>query len=422
MAEAVNALYTDCPTCSAHMQLPQAASIVWETLFNRLLRDIHEGRNDDSIPDAETVAKTAAELKKAVKEGWANFDAPDWDTPDFGTISRLRENIFVFSGAKTLPMLKEISSMLTTEDGKVKAFSKFKADALAVWEQYNVNWLRTEYNHAIGSAQMAARWSEYDKNKDINPNLTYRTAGDDRVRAAHQMLDGVTKAIDDIFWDIYYPPNDWGCRCDAEAGDAKITTREFGRPELKSMFKTNVGKTGTIFPDTHPYFDQLAADSLKAIKKLKDTLMAEDYLKGAYKGQKGGKVDLHFLHKADEIQPNMKISKVLANEGDRIKLLPHTNQDGVKSPDASINGKIADFKLVSDKNSVSNGAKKASKQGSKILVLHTESNVDIDFGRQIKGAMNPNLNKNIEEVWLVRKGTVVKMKRADIWAGKWLKL
>jgi hypothetical protein len=269
---------------------------------------------------------------------------------------------------------------------------------------------------------MAARWSEFEKNKDINPNITYRTAGDDRVRESHALLDGITKPVDDSFWDTYYPPNGWRCRCDVDGSDAPVTRQEFARPEIKPMFQNNVYKTGVLFPDTHPYMESLSVQSKKAVLSIKDRLMAEDYLKGAYKGNKGGRVDLHFLHKQNEIQPNMRVSKILADQGDRIKLLPHTNQDGVKSPDASINGKIADYKSLIEKNSVSNGAKKASKQGCKILILHSESEVNIDLGRQIKGAMNPKRNKSIEEVWLVIDKKVAKMKRDDIWAGKHLNL
>ncbi len=44
----------------------------------------------------------------------------------------------------------------------------------------------------------------------------YSTAGDDRVRPSHAELDGVTLPKDDPFWQRFWPPNGWNCRCIAE--------------------------------------------------------------------------------------------------------------------------------------------------------------------------------------------------------------
>lgn len=41
----------------------------------------------------------------------------------------------------------------------------------------------------------------------------YVTAGDDRVRPSHAILDGVTLPKGDKFWQTFYPPNGWNCRC-----------------------------------------------------------------------------------------------------------------------------------------------------------------------------------------------------------------
>lgn len=386
------------------------------------MRGFHEGKIDENLPDEELIGKYTAQLKRAVLEGWNKFNQPDWDTPDFGTIARLRENIFVFSAAKTLPLLKEISSMLTTDDGQIKSFSKFKADVLGIWEKYNVNWLNAEYDHAVASSQMAARWSEFEKNKDINPNITYRTAGDDRVRESHALLDGITKPVDDSFWDTYYPPNGWRCRCDADGSDAPVTRREFARPEIKPMFQNNVYKTGVLFPDTHPYMENLSADSKRTVLTIKDQLMADEYLKGAYKGKKGGRVDLHYLHNPVEIKDNMNTAQILADNGERVKLLPHVKQTGVKNPDASINGIITEFKSPkpNSKNGISERWSDAVEQGAKIVVFHYPQTQPkwLDFCRQVKGKANPEHNTQIEACWVIKDNILYKYKMTDLWANK----
>ena len=55
----------------------------------------------------------------------------------------------------------------------------------------------------------------------------YLTVGDDRVRPEHEKLDGIRRKADDEFWDTFWPPNGWNCRCQAVAlyGDENTQTR-----------------------------------------------------------------------------------------------------------------------------------------------------------------------------------------------------
>lgn len=55
-----------------------------------------------------------------------------------------------------------------------------------------------------------------DQDLDVQEILwgyKYVTAGDDRVRPSHEALDGVTLPKDNPFWDQFWPPNGWNCRC-----------------------------------------------------------------------------------------------------------------------------------------------------------------------------------------------------------------
>lgn len=61
----------------------------------------------------------------------------------------------------------------------------------------------------------AGRW-QAEQDPDIQEILwgyKYTTVGDDRVRESHAVLDGVTLPKDDPFWNRFYPPNGWNCRC-----------------------------------------------------------------------------------------------------------------------------------------------------------------------------------------------------------------
>jgi hypothetical protein len=71
-------------------------------------------------------------------------------------------------------------------------------------------------------------------------------------------LNGVIKKVNDRFWDMYYPPNGWGCRCSVEQLPDGVPTdlRKVVLPEVKPMFLGNVGKTGVLFDSKHPYFTE----------------------------------------------------------------------------------------------------------------------------------------------------------------------
>lgn len=127
---------------------------------------------------------------------------------------QLSRSNYVFSGLKTFHELNEAFPSLLDENGNRKTFERFLKDVQKIHETYNRNYLRAEYNFVHASAGMAARWEEFARDGD-DYLLQYRTAGDGKVRPEHAALNGVTLPPSDTFWDEYYPPNGWNCRCTA---------------------------------------------------------------------------------------------------------------------------------------------------------------------------------------------------------------
>ena len=127
---------------------------------------------------------------------------------------QLSRSNYVFSGLKTFHELNEAFPSLLDENGNRKTFERFLKDVQKIHETYNRNYLRAEYNFVHASARMAARWEEFARDGD-DYLLQYRTAGDGKVRPEHAALNGVTLPPSDTFWDEYYPPNGWNCRCTA---------------------------------------------------------------------------------------------------------------------------------------------------------------------------------------------------------------
>ena len=177
--------------------------------------------------------------------------------------ARLQESDWIFSGMKTFHELNEAFPSLLDEDGHRKPFERFLNDVQSIDETYNRNYLRAEYNYAGASAEMAARWEDFQEGGD-EYNLQYRTAGDDKVRPEHAALHGVTLPMSDPFWDEYYPPNGWNCRCTVvqvlkdkypatDRAEAYARGREALAKDKKGMFRFNSGKQGKTFPDYNPY-------------------------------------------------------------------------------------------------------------------------------------------------------------------------
>ncbi|MFZ4772357.1 MAG: phage minor head protein, partial [Ferruginibacter sp.] len=195
------------------------------------------------------------------------------DTPDFEMLQNLERNVYQFSTAKNYQQLKELTLLLKNKAGDILEFNDFKKEVIRTHRIYNNDWLRTEYDTAVNSSQMAGKWVEFQKNKDSLPFLIYQTAGDKRVRASHKSLDGVQRAINDEFWNSYYPPNGYNCRCTVnQSGQGKETDiSKLKYPDVDAMFRTNLAKTGVVFPSDHPYFEGVPVDVLNTYyEKLKN--------------------------------------------------------------------------------------------------------------------------------------------------------
>ncbi len=177
--------------------------------------------------------------------------------------ARLRESDYIFSGIKTFHELNEAFPSLLDENGDRKPFNQFLNDVQAIDSTYNKAYLSAEYNHAQAAAEMAAKWEDYAEDGD-EYNLQYRTAGDDKVRPEHAALHGVTLPMSDPFWDEYYPPNGWNCRCTVvqvlkdkypatDRAEAFRRGQEALAKDTKGIFHYNPGKQGKAFPDYNPY-------------------------------------------------------------------------------------------------------------------------------------------------------------------------
>lgn len=224
--------------------------------IERLIIDVYNGViNVENLP-VNLYAEYIDKFAKAIDEAFGGV----LNLSEQELRAELFENIQLFSAAKTFQQVKDFESYLTDKEGIV-SFETFRERALSRYKLYNVTWLNTEVTFALNSSIAGRQWVGIWDDREIFPLLEYVTVGDDRVRQDHKVLDGVIRPVEDAFWNTFYPPWSWRCRCTTkklEEGDiTTIMNRIVVLPKIKKFFQNNVGKTGKIFNGFHPYFKEV---------------------------------------------------------------------------------------------------------------------------------------------------------------------
>ena len=233
-------------------------------LFNNVVAKLHDERPKVKAmlrsPEWQAMYReVASHLVDGAEEGMGQtLPQVKYGTPDAVLLGKFSQHLYVFSANKNYQLLTQLNDLLV-KDGQVRPYPEYKAEALKLHEDYNVSWLRTEYDTAVATAQMAAKWVTFQEDAD-KYFLKYTTVGDDRVRPAHAELDGITLPVDHVFWNTHYPPLGWKCRCSVTRV-VRSGKQPTSAADLKSLtghppeFGHNAGKTGVIFPDSHAYND-----------------------------------------------------------------------------------------------------------------------------------------------------------------------
>ena len=255
-----------------------------EAVFEKAMRILNSrGKISPDLLDTKEVQALVKEYARLF--GLAIAPALESGAIPHVMIEHLRNDVFVFSGFKTYQELREAAALLLDEKGQIKPFHRFYNDITAIKQDYNRNWLQAEYVFAQASAEMAAKWMDFEADGD-RYNLQYRTANDNRVRPEHKVLHGITLPASDPFWDEFFPPNGWRCRCtvvqvrkgkypESDSGTAiqqgREATYQAGKNGVNkaAIFRYNPGKQQVIFPPHHPYYEMSESLRNKLMNKIK---------------------------------------------------------------------------------------------------------------------------------------------------------
>jgi hypothetical protein len=190
--------------------------------------------------------------------------------PDKELLQQLQTNLYHFSAAKDYQLLLKLNGLLRDDDGNLRSKADFMKVALEAHEEYNVNWLATEYNMAVGKATGQARIKQFiDEAADYD--LQWQTVGDERVRVTHEANNGIVVAANSVMAKTTIFPIDWGCRCEwiqIPIGSRKRTAssaiKAFDQPaELSNKF-------GEIFTEQHPYWNGVKNTDRNSLRDFAD--------------------------------------------------------------------------------------------------------------------------------------------------------
>lgn len=252
--------------CAKHdlFKVDAAFNDEMEELHSKLFKEVWEGR-DTLSQEAGIWILEASRLLSGLREGWGERAVTAaWNEPDHLMLQMMEYNLFEFTSSKTAARLAAMSQLLIDKEKMgIKSFNDFKAAAEKVTNDFNTNWLKTEYNLSVAVGQNSAAWARANSEQDIIPYVQYITAGDSNVRSSHALLDGKIFSLKDKEAMRLWPPNDFGCRCEmiqyphsvdrSRKTDGKSATKLLGDGWSNSQFGINRGDTNKVFTNKQFY-------------------------------------------------------------------------------------------------------------------------------------------------------------------------
>lgn len=411
--------------------------------FDKMAETVYKNPKQNAIDLlTEDKVKKFIERQKLVFDNAVDVSLREVPLDDI-SVQRLKESNYVFSGIKTFHELNEAFPSLLDEKGNRKPFNQFLNDVQKVYDTYNVQYLRTEYNFAQASALMAARWKKFEQDGD-RYNLQYRTMYDKRVRRTHRMLHNITLPIESPFWDKYFPPNGWNCRCTvvqvrkdkypvSDEQEAMNLGSQATAGKYQEMFMFNPGKRMTTFPAYNGYTlrkcnrCEVRPDKMKLAADIPDNevcracrLLQESISHYTVVPTKAGKLRIHDGHGKHEREENIRIGTYLAEKhGYEIDLLD--NPQGRKSAD-SYNRTLdmeQEYKMASTPtvNAIDRLIRDGRKQADNIVLW---LDTDIPLGN-LRDAITSRIRRadNVQSLTIIRNGKDVTYNREDILKNNW---
>lgn len=325
------------------------------------------------------------EVLRIINEGTVEglMQAPIPPTHDDEFYRALRHSNEVFAAFKVHDMGELMAQRLLDANGKLKPFRQWAEEVQSISSHHVGSWLRTEYDTAVLRAHAAADWREFERNKDVMPNLRWVKTTSPNPEGSHRQYweKGLVLPVDDPFWNLHHPGDRWNCKCSLEQTDEPVTMPDDLEPTPPQRgLENNPGKDGHTFNDTHPYFpkdcsscfanrgfkNKLKGFFLNQEKNCHSCPLIDNKMKKAadkvrkasdvpppsietYRPSHNGKVMTSPYHGSNEVDENKRLGAFVAEKlGEKVYLLPRLDP---KNPvQAALRSSLLPPKVIEGKN------------------------------------------------------------------------
>ncbi|ENV2445670.1 phage minor head protein [Salmonella enterica] len=169
---------------------------------------------------------------------------------------------------------KELTPVLQAKGwwGKTTAVNPVTGEEEAV--QQGSPWrLETIFRTNMDTLYSAGRWAEQRENAGERPYWMYVAIRDSRTRKTHLAMHGLVFRFDDPFWDAFYPPNGWRCRCSVIA----LTQAEVSLRGLRVGNSTgSLGQTLRLVSEKTGEMQPVATYRMRDIIRHADIILSPD--------------------------------------------------------------------------------------------------------------------------------------------------
>lgn len=412
-----------------HFELHNSADL--QKLAQRMAEQIHARKIREGQIDPDLVAQQAKELEQALSKGYEDaLDQPKFGSQAHRRKVQLKYNVHVMAAFKNHHNVLDIHDLLLDDEGNIKPKGKFLKDIKSVNADYNKNWAATEYRLATANARAASKYMTY---VEKGGSIVYQAIRDGRTRPEHEELHGTTYPVGHEFWDRWFPPNGWGCRCYTRWISEEKTVAPKSLPDQKTMFAQNPGRSGKIFNEDHPYFDIAQKWAERAqrlfgytppidLDKFMRNMSVYDELEASAEHKlihsnvgSGGFLFRHNSYDKSDYRKNEPSVKLMADHGYAVEWRQHVDTPGINNPELSILNEITDIKNAKGRWGINSAMTEAkNKQGL------TSVAISIDDSWKRKELIDRlsegfRYRKKIEKVWIIYKKDVYEITREQ-WA------
>lgn len=331
-------------------------------------------------------------LNLAADRGFSQSDAPD---PDDDFRNAIRRSNAVFSAFKVHRMQNDMAQLLLDDDGNLKPFTQWREEAQPIASHQCGAWLRTEYDTAVIRAHQAADWLQFQREKDVLPNLRWVPSTSPNPGKDHRTFWNTILPVDDPFWAQHRPGDRWNCKCSLSATDEPTT--DAPKPSKKDRpqpgLDNNPANDRKLFSDTHPYIAHAYAGAQKAVDKLMQQIEANkrieryksDEWEHTYVSTQGNgfvvtdkqRIIESQASKAErrKFEKELRMCKTIADNGHEVEYLRSVNRPAGQTYDISLDGIKADLKCITGGagNIVKYAKKALTEQGAEAVVFEIPS-------------------------------------------------